>query len=104
MKDQGARDRVDELDKMLGKLGEKLGYYRGVIGHWGEWVQGLPKKEAHALETAQRAQEQLNYAQQDLNQRLTGLREDFHTLVEFLGIERSRAAWVDKEEKSDEHA
>jgi hypothetical protein len=56
-------------------------------------------KEQNAIMEQQlrSAKEQLDYTQHDLYQGLTQLREDFHTLVEFLGLERSRVAWQHKE-------
>ena len=104
MRDTGARSRIDEIDKQLGKLGAKLGWYRGIIGNWGEWEQGETREEAQRRQQNDimkqqlaSTKEQLDYAQTDLYQGLTQLREDFATLVEFLGLERSRAAWQHKE-------
>ncbi len=99
MKDQGARDRVDEVSGLLDKLAGKLGYYRGLIGCPAEWTQGMPKKEAHALEAVQRAQEQLNYTQKDLRKGLESLQDGLATLVDFLGLERNHDKWKHKDKE-----
>lgn len=110
MKDQGARDKIDRLEGQLEKLAAKMGYYRGVIGQPVDvWVDRkspspkpteLEKQNAEMklqLESVAHQLDGMYSYQNDLYQGLSRLQDDFATLTEFLGLERSAERWRHKE-------